>query len=274
MKYRYEKADCILETDFGPRLVWRRNDSWNAKRVPQEERFAAVRIGEHKPKDSGVLVEATVSILLDSFPSAAKEYHVVRFTPDDWDYLVEGLRLNRGYTLTFKNATIAYDERGEKAIVDMVEHVDFGGPDGGISGSDFGVYKEYVKGWMRSCDAIVQTYVFDFVERKNPFELPTSFIGFEELLRNHARAQRKTVIVTDCFGDSYEEMPSLSDFYDDMQELELNTRGDGYDSMDPYDGGEIADCDTMCEAGDDDGLPPAHKQVKGADDETYLDDLP
>ena len=196
MKKREGIVDCILEKDISPRIVWKNKDGWNKDRVPQEMCFCPVSIGSHKPSvRDDVLVEVTVSILLATFPSIAKEYHVVRLAPKDWDVIVN-LYDNRK-VLTFKGSAICFDEGLEKTVIDTVAHVDFAGPDGSIGGSEFGIHKEYIKGWVASCRSVELSYEIEFEDRhKTRIDVPTcfpegavswTFLDFDDLMEDWRR---------------------------------------------------------------------------------------
>ena len=76
---------------------------------------------------------------------------------------------------------------------------------------------------MSSCKSIELRHTIDFL-RIHPERLilPTydDVVDYERKMEREYERMRSEV-------DDYE--PSLSDFYDDLEELELNTRGDGYD---------------------------------------------
>lgn len=85
------------------------------------------------------------------------------------------------------------------------------------------LYLSSSHGWISSCKSIELRHTIDFL-RIHPERLilPTydDVVDYERKMEREYERMRSEV-------DDYE--PSLSDFYDDLEELELNTRGDGYD---------------------------------------------
>jgi len=187
MRYRDGKADCLLELSKSPRLIMDLGDGWDIDCDSQDGQFKCVQIGNHKSESSHMMVEAVVSILLDKFPSEAKEYHVVRFYPKDWDILAN--LVFDGCSVVLRNSRVAYNKTDKETIIDTIEHWDYANADGSIEGTECGVFKRYIGGWVEACDLIEISFRVDF---KNEGGFPTKLLlpKFNDLLEEDKKKMR------------------------------------------------------------------------------------
>ena len=197
--HRKGRADCIMELSKPFRLVVEQDYGGGLELEDEDDlraaAFRCVQIGNHKSSISHLMVEVVVFILLDTYPSEAKEYHVARFYPEDWDKLVDWV--HEGYTVVLKNSTVAYDRTNNETIINTVEHWDYVNPDGSIDGTEVGVFKRYISGWVEACDSIVLSINVDFEKNSHPPEkliLPR----FDEL-RESDRKKRKERRIRNLF---------------------------------------------------------------------------
>lgn len=211
--HRREKADCFMELSKPPRLVVEYGDELEDEDGLRDAMFRCVQIGNHKSNTSHMMVEVVVFILLDTYPSDAKEYHVARFYPDDWDKLVDWV--HEGYTVILKNSSVAYDRTNDETIIDTIEHWDYANPDGSIDGTDVGVFKRYVSGWVETCDSIGLSINVNFEKGGHP---PKKQIlpRFDEL-RADEREKMKERRVRNLFVSS-ENDDNLENSYDDYND--------------------------------------------------------
>lgn len=220
IKFR-DRADCIIDPNGCARIV--RNPD-----LGKPDAVHAVKIGLNKTVENTKLqIEVPVFVILDRCCGIAKEEHIARFNPKEWDAIA--LKTDSGSCVTLKDALIVYDDESPKKFTSNEAHLDFAG---GMEGVDVGVSKEYYSGWVRDIhEVVVSSEVFHLdKETALAYALPT----FRKLELERQEKYRLADNSDDCLdepdppiSDDYE--PKLSDFYDDMEELELNTRGDGFD---------------------------------------------
>lgn len=204
------RADCIVDPMGRPRLVQRK---YGIARISPVQ---SVRIGHNEPKDSSVHVEIPVFIIIDRSCGMAREDHIARFNPRDWDAVAS--RSAAGFSVTLKNALVAYDDASALQCTSNESHIDF---DNGMEGVNVGVTREYLSGWVRDADEVLISAEVFHPDKETSLNAPLP--SYHQLL-DEAR----------CSGswrdDPVDEpLPELSDYYDDLGELEINTRGDGYD---------------------------------------------
>ena len=148
--------------------------------------------------------------------------YLVCFVPAVWDKLANSVYEN--YIVTLKGCC---EERLEKCKTINIGNYQFY-----VSQAGWFLNEKVLKpklsltsskGWISYCDSIELRHTMDFVRiYPERLILPTyddllEYNFREECVWKEARKQ----------DDDYE--PKLSDYDDDMEELELNTRGDGYD---------------------------------------------
>lgn len=146
LKYR-AKADCILDFN-GP--IW-------AEEFPtigfDQLAHVPIRIRNHDSKQGNWLIGITTSIILDTYPSVAKETHVVFFTPEDWDALIANV--HGWYKVVLHDAIVRYKEvRRLKKLINTVEHWDYGDE----YGHEVGVWKEYYVGIVVDAASLEVSY--------------------------------------------------------------------------------------------------------------------
>ena len=151
-KYR-EKTDCVLEFDY--RFWAERHPSYTARFGLIDHR--PVQIGNYCPTVGDWLIGVPVSIILDTYPSIAKESHIAFFIPEDWDKIISSVRL--GQKATLQDAVIRYNETTyNREIVNTIEHWDYGDQ----YGHEIGVWKEYYPGQVISAASLEISYKIDF----------------------------------------------------------------------------------------------------------------
>ena len=210
-----DRADAVFIKNVCPSAI-------RSPDLDSPDAIHAVKIGLNKtPEDTKLQIEVPVRIILHrGFGGLAAETHIVRFNASEWNEISK-VAVD-GTIVTLKNAIVVYDDSKPKTIVDTTCHVDFG--DG--YGYEDGIRKEYVQGWIRDISSVEVTK--DVFSTDESLALSGSFMSAEELeYCQYATCTLDEEYLGDDFLDDYE--PRLSDYYDDMEELELNTRGDGYD---------------------------------------------
>jgi len=216
-----DRADCIIDPNGFARIV--RNPD-----LSSPDAVHAVKIGLNKTIENTKLqIEVPVFVIPDRCCGMAKEEHIARFNPKEWDAIA--LKTDTGTCVTLKNALIVYNDEDAKKCTGNEAHIDFAG---GMEGLDVGVSKEYFSGWVRDIhEVIVSSEVFHFDKE---LALECSLPTFRKLELERREKYRLADNSDDCLdepdpqiSDDYE--PKLSDSYDDLEGLELNTRGDGFD---------------------------------------------
>lgn len=168
------------------------------------------------------LVRAYASIMLDR-ETNARQFHRILFSQEQWDRLAR--EVHEGEKVILKGCEIQYDLRDEEVIVNTETHYDYGDGEGFTTG----VSDKYIPGVVTNVRSIAIERELSLTKANDNDQEPQyatePFLStFDELYEDaYARYDPEP----DDFYDDYE--PRLSDYYDDMEELELNTRGDGYD---------------------------------------------
>lgn len=254
MEYREDTPDCTLELEWieivrrdqpararnatpcamfpnhvFPYMLGRRwGDDSGCTTDPSKMKPAArlnpITVSHNAPKADGQdhLVRAFASIMLDR-ASGAREFHTVLFSKGQWDRIANAVHANEKVIL--EGCTIRFDPNDENVVVDTITHYDFAeGP-----GFSTGTYKRYIPGEITDVTSIRIAHELKMAEsagnssdtNANPDCL--CLWTFDEL---YERKYPPYEPENDYYDD---DIPSLSDSYDDLEELELNTRGDGFD---------------------------------------------
>ena len=186
----------------------------------------AVTVGHKAPKMERpyVLVQTYASIMLDR-ESGAREFHKVYFTADQWNRIAANVHTDDKVIL--EGCTIFFDPKDEPVTVDTLKHYDFAD---GRDGFSTGTFKTYIPGMIADVAAISTVHslrMSDETEgRDEAEEMACPQLPLFDILYNRAYPPPEP----DFEDDDYPEyQPPLSEFYDDLEELELNTRGDGFD---------------------------------------------
>ncbi len=202
--------------------------STDADNTRPAERLTPVTISGKKAKnsDQSHLVLSYASVVIDR-ESDTREFHRILFSKDQWDELAHSVGANEKVIL--ECCTIGFDPKDEEAVIDTIEHYDFG--DG--CGFETGTYKRYIPG-------VVTNVVSVSIARdlQMPVERSENESQRQSPYARHSPVPTYDDLYDECYPlppteedseeyDDYE--PKLSDYYDDLEELELNTRGDGYD---------------------------------------------
>lgn len=177
LKYR-AKADCILDFN-GP--IW-------AEEFPtigfDQLAHVPIRIRNHDSKQGNWLIGMTASIILDTFPSVAKETHVVFFTPEDWDTLIANV--HGWYRVVLHDAIVGYKEVERlKKLVNTVEHWDYGDE----YGHEIGVWKEYYVGIVVDAASLEVSYELSFSKVNKVIEHDLSEYTSDKLVRDAENEQ-------------------------------------------------------------------------------------
>lgn len=257
MEYREDKPDCTLEVYLGNGIVdcnqpprprnatpdwmyphhtfpFMLGRKWGDDSVcttdpaamKPAETLKAVTIGrkplETQWQDKLMLVYATV--MLDR-ESDAREFHKIYLTGEQWDRIATAV--HTGEKVILEGCTIGFDPKDEPVVVNTEEHYDYG--DGG--GFSTGIFKRYIPGVITDVASISISRQLQFADagegQGKSDQQPRLFLmTFDETLY-HTTPEYWCELDEDDGCDESE--PRLSDYYDDLEELELNTRGDGYD---------------------------------------------
>ena len=256
MEYREGTPDCTLELELGhfvvesnqparprnatpdwpfphhtyPFMLGRKwgDDSvcsTDPEKMKPAESLKAVTVGR-KASDTkwqDKLVEAYATIMLDR-KSDAREFHKIYFTAEQWDRIAADVHI--GEKVILEGCTIRFDPKDEPVVVDTEKDYDYG--DGG--GFSTGTFKRYIPGVVTDVADISiarRLQMSDAAEGKVESRQSPLLVleNFDEMLYE---AMSPADIESD-YGGHDESEPRLSDYYDDLEELELNTRGDGYD---------------------------------------------
>ena len=186
--------------------------------------YDPVIVGSNKPKCGEWLIGVSAVVVLNPLIKDAREVHTVLFSPEDWDLLAKALKA--GQTCSLKSAIIAYSPYADEVVIDKEDHYDFAdGP-----GFTESMSHRYRPGYVVSASSLVLSSELDSAQKTNfeaeSFGLPTS----KDLIideKGKESEEQEEVYEEDWPGPA-EPAPSLSDYYDDLEELELNTRGDGF----------------------------------------------
>lgn len=186
------------------------------------------------------LVRAYASIKLDR-ASDAKEYHKIFFTAEQWDSIASAVHKNEKVILV--ESSIYYDPDDNPVVVDTRGNETTDDDQNAV-----GVHKKYIPGIITDVPVISIVHRYHMAFRNGQCKsMPIGDLflkSFHELYEecSHVDMNEYTDVAEDddevafyydkdCDREIYwePEEPSLSDYYDDLEELELNTRGDGFD---------------------------------------------
>lgn len=153
MNYGNGNVDCMLDTSRLPRLVWVDKKDRDRNLASCENIFRCIKIGSREPIPSDILVEVTVSTIIDTLPPDTKECYVAMFLPKDWDLIAD--LVCGGHTVILKDSRIAYDQMHK---------------------------------WVATCGSVVLSFPIDFEGRSKSVQtriLPSFFQLLEEWKCRH-----------------------------------------------------------------------------------------
>lgn len=228
---------CVMFPDHVfPYMLGRRwgDDSGcttNPSEMKPATRLNPVTVSHNVPKTDRQdhLVRAFASITLDR-ESGAREFHKVYFTAEQWDKIVSSVHgaVYADEKVILEGCTIGFDPKDKSVEVNTETFYDYGDGEGFRTGISTG----YIPGEITDVASISIARQLQFADAgegkgkpdRRPGLFLTTLMSFDEML--FGREFPPCEPEDDCYDD---DVPSLSDYYDDLEELELNTRGDGFD---------------------------------------------
>jgi len=252
MEYRRSLLDCVLELEW-VKLIKRDRPARSRRATPDDmlplhtypfmlgrewgddskcqaepngikpaHSLLPIKISECQEVDDGIslLVQAYASFMVDP-KSNAREFHKIYFTKDQWDALACVVRTYDKVIL--EGCTICFDDEDEEVVVDTAKYYD----DANGEGFSTGISHRYIPGVVVEVQAIEIARRLKMPGDASQPELPDGLVLSTYGEKIEDIYPSRDPCLDDDGHDDYE--PKLSDFYDDLEELELNTRGDGFD---------------------------------------------